>query len=287
VDYVVWLSDLKSGEINRSVRETAFAGGKGINVSTVLKNLGVETVATGFAAGFTGDAVLAELENLGIESDFVRLPSGLTRINVKLRHGGETDINCAGPDIGEDDINALLSKLERVREGDAVILSGSAPKKMAPAYYCKILEKLRERGAEITVDIAGQLLKDALAYRPFLIKPNREEIAELFGGSGEDVPALAARLQTMGARNVLVSMAEDGAFLLDENGNSHCVRAARGDLVNSVGAGDSMVAGFTAGYLETGDYDHALRLGAAAGSATAFSEGLAHREKIMEIYKLI
>ncbi len=290
VDYVIWLERLKTGDINRAVRESAFAGGKGINVSAVLKSLDVETAALGFAAGFTGGAVLSELGRLDIRSDFVLLKSGLTRINVKLRGDGETDINGAGPYIGRDDLCALLEKLDKLGPGDAAVISGSAPRDMEPGFFPEILEKLRSRGAEIVADVAGEMLLKALEYRPFLIKPNREELAEIFGGQAEEdseVAVQAERLRELGARNVLVSLAGSGAMLLSEDGEIFRTSAPQGELVNSVGAGDSMVAGFLAGYLKTGDYRQALKLGTAAGSATAFSEGLAGATKILEIYSKI
>ena len=288
VDYTVYMDELKRGEINRSRSENIFFGGKGINVSNVLKSLGVKSTALGFSAGFTGFAIEDDLSKKGITADFVHLKNGFTRINVKLREGVETDINTAGPQIDENETAELFEKLDRLNQNDLLILSGSVPKCMPSDTYEKILERLLPKGVRAVVDAEGGLLEKALKYRPFLIKPNAEELGELFGVKIEDAKEAAVYAQRMkreGAENVLVSMGKEGAVLVDRNGQKHFSAAFSGKTVNTVGAGDSMVAGFIAGYEKTGDFDYALRLGTAAGSATAFSEGLAEGEHILKLFE--
>ena len=264
IDYVVYISGgLKLNDINRNASEEFQFGGKGINVSNMLRTLGLPTVALGFVAGFIGE--------------------GLTRINVKVKAGEETEINGIGPTITEADMQKLYAKLDAISPGDTLVLSGSIPKCLSGDSYERIMARLDGRGIRIAVDATRDLLVNVLKYRPFLIKPNNHELGEIFGRvlkTDEEIAECAAKLQEMGARNVLVSMAGDGALLMDEAGVCHRIGCPKGKVLNSVGAGDSMVAGFLAGYLETGDYDYALRLGTAAGSATAFSIGLGSREKI-------
>ena len=286
LDYVVWLDRLTPGAINRSARECVQWGGKGINVSTVLHNLGVDTLATGFLAGFTGKALEEGLQARGIPTDFVWLDRGLTRINVKLKAGEETEVNGRGPDIGPDALDRLRRKLDRLTGGDCLVLSGSVPAALSHDVYKELLARLCDRGIAFVVDSTRDLLLNALPYRPFLIKPNNLELGEIFGETpitDDDIVACAARLQERGARNVLVSMAGDGSLLLDEHGGRHRLGVPQGALCNSVGAGDSMVAGFLAGWLERKDYAYAHRMGAAAGSATAFTEGLAARSQILAL----
>ena len=281
IDYVMLTDEIKIGATNRSLSEEIYFGGKGINVSLVLSELGMESKALGFIAGFTGHAIESYLKEVGINADFVRLDSGFSRINVKIKGGVETEINGRGPDISSDKIEEFLLKTDDIKDGDTIILSGSIPGSMPNDIYEKILERLSGRDIRIVVDATGDLLKNTLKYKPFLIKPNKDELQDLFGKTletKEDIIGGAKKLQQMGARNVLVSMAGDGAILLDEEGNVHAAPAKSGKVINSVGAGDSMVAGFLAGVDK--DYDYALKLGNASGAATAFSKGLASKTEI-------
>ena len=283
LDYVVRLPELAPGEVNRTDSEDIQLGGKGINVSCVLGQLGFESVALGFVAGFTGEAVEAGLARRGVKSDFIRLPEGLTRINVKIKAGAETEINGRGPAIPAGALEELFRKLDRLAAGDVLVLAGSIPASLPSDIYQRILERLAPKGVLCAVDATGELLVKVLPYKPFLIKPNDHELGEIFGrtlSTDEEIVECARLLQQKGARNVLVSMAGDGALLLDEGGNVHRLEAFKGKVKNSVGAGDSMVAGFIAGWLEKGDYAWALRLGSACGSATAFSDALATRAEI-------
>lgn len=277
IDYVVGLDALKPGAINRNRREEIQFGGKGINVSNVLRCLGVDTVALGFVAGFTGEALENGLRDLGLATDFICVKQGMTRINVKIKAAEETEINGIGPQITPSDMEMLYTQLLRAGAGDTVVLSGSVPKCLPADTYARILKRLDGKGIRTVVDATGQVLKEALAYCPFLIKPNIRELEDFFGESmdtDEKVRSAAEKMQKMGAKNVLVSMAREGAVLLDETGAFHRMKCPTGVVVNSVGAGDSMVAGFLAGFLQTSDYEYALKLGTAAGSATAFSVGL-------------
>ena len=277
IDYLVRMNRLCEGEVNRAESEELFFGGKGINVSAVLHELGVESVALGFTAGFTGKALEDGVRGMGIRSDFIRLPEGNTRINVKIKAEKETDVNAAGPKIDDASLKKLFAKLDALTAGDLLCLSGSIPKSLPKDIYEQILARLADRGILFVVDATGELLLRVLPYRPFLVKPNHVELAEMLGRpmkNDEELRRGAEDLQKAGARNVLVSMAGDGSMLLTERGDYFRLPAFRGTVKNSVGAGDSMVAGFLAGYLQTGDYEQALRLGSAAGSATAFSDGL-------------
>lgn len=285
IDYVVRTNELITGAVNRSEGEQMYFGGKGINVSIVLKELGISSSALGFTAGFTGEAIEKGLTAMGIDTDFVRLSKGNSRINVKIRSTEETELNGQGPHISGQELSQLYAKLDKLKERDTLILAGSIPSSLPSDIYEKILQRLEGRSIRTVVDATKELLLNTLIYRPFLIKPNNFELGELFGASpetDEDIIYYAGKLQEMGARNVLVSMAERGAILLDEEGASHRCGVCKGEVVNSVGAGDSMLAGFIAG-LEKGDYDYALRLGTAAGGATAFSEALASGEDIMRL----
>lgn len=286
LDYVVWMDTLRPGEINRTQNEAIQYGGKGINVSTVLTALGVDNVALGFLAGFTGRALEEGLRSQGIRSDFIWLPEGLTRINVKVKGGKETEINGRGPTVDAAALRALQDKLDRLEAGDILVISGSVPAALSHDVYEQILARLEDRGIQFVVDTTRDLLCSALPYHPFLIKPNNLELGEIFGKTpttDTEIRHCAAQLQKKGARNVLVSMAGDGSLLLDERGGCYRLGVPKGTVRNSVGAGDSMVAGFLAGWLEKGDYAYAQRLGAAAGSATAFSDGLATREAVMTL----
>ncbi|MBP1532909.1 MAG: 1-phosphofructokinase [Ruminococcus sp.] len=285
IDYVVHIGDMKTGQVNRSEHEKMFFGGKGINVSVVLKELGIDSKALGFTAGFTGEAIENGLEEMGIDTDFVRLAKGNSRINVKIKSAQETDLNGQGPEISEAELEKLFQKLDELNDGDTLILAGSIPTSLPENVYERILERLSDRDIRAVVDATGRLLMNVLKYEPFLIKPNDHELGEMFAvkiNNMDDALKYAQKLREMGARNVLVSMAEKGAMLLDENGKVHRCGVCTGTVKNSVGAGDSMVAGFVAGVSE-GDYGYALKLGTAAGGATAFSEGLAKREDIIRL----
>ncbi len=288
LDYTLNLPCLLQGEINRSSSEEFFVGGKGINVSIILNELGVSSTALGFIAGFTGDEIERQLKEKLIKTDFVKLEKGNSRINVKLRADFETDVNCQGPQITNADMERLYEKLKYLKQGDVLVLAGSIPKGMPSDTYEKILEAVKERKVKTVVDAEGDLLLKTLKCKPFLIKPNHLELAAALGkplNSEDEIIEGAKLLKEKGAQNVLVSIAEKGAVLVDEKGEIHKMEAPEGSLVNSVGAGDSAVAGFIAGYLKQGDYIYALKLSIASGSATAFSLGLATKQKIEELMK--
>ena len=292
IDYVVRLDrELKVGDVNRARGEDCVLGGKGINVSGVLAELGCESVALGFVAGETGAWLERGLAAQGLKTDFVHLEHGMTRINVKIKAEKETELNGAGPDIPEGAMQALETKLDRLQKDDILILAGSIPASLAQTTYERLLARLEGRGVRAVVDATRDLLVNVLRYRPFLIKPNNHELSEIVGiklTNDNEVVTAAKMLQEKGARNVLVSMAGDGALLLEEQGGVHRIGCPKGTVVNSVGAGDSMVAGFVAGYQQSGgNYDTALRLGTACGSATAFSLGLATRQDIEKLLKTI
>ena len=286
LDYATVVNNFELYKTNRTSMESMTPGGKGINVSTVLANLGIESVALGFAAGFTGQELVKRVKELGFESDFIFTEEGMTRINVKILNYDGTEINGMGPYVSDMELKSFYKKLEDLQEGDYLILAGSSPKGVPGTVYDDILNYLSGRGIHVVVDASGELLLNVLKHRPFLIKPNHHELGELFGvelSEREQVVPYAKKLQEKGARNVLVSMGGRGAVLLDEEGKVHIQEAPQGKVVNSVGAGDSMVAGFVAGFVETGNYEYAFRLGVAAGSATAFSEGLALAEEIKKL----
>ena len=291
IDYVVRLGNpLQPGAVNRAAGEDCVLGGKGINVSGVLAQLGVESVALGFIAGETGAWLERGLTAQGLHTDFIWLENGMTRINVKIKAGQETELNGAGPNIPESAMQTLETKLDALQKDDVLILAGSIPACLPQSTYERLLARLQGRGVRAVVDATQDLLLKVLPYKPFLIKPNNHELSEIVRHeltTDDEIVAAAAGLQAQGARNVLVSMAGDGALLLDENGAVHRIGCPKGKVVNSVGAGDSMVAGFVAGYLRTGDYRYALRLGTACGSATAFSVGLATKERINELLETI
>lgn len=289
IDYVVHTGEMKLGATNRSEREEMYFGGKGINVSIVLRELGIDSKALGFTAGFTGEAIEKGLANMGIDTDFVRLEKGNSRINVKIKSAEETELNGQGPHIDDKAIAALFDKLDNLADGDTLILAGSIPSSLPSDIYQRILERLSGKNIKAVVDATKDLLLNVLQYKPFLVKPNNFELGEMFGvelKTDEDIEKYARKLQDMGAVNVLISMAGDGAMLIDEFGKMHRCGVCKGTVRNSVGAGDSMVAGFTAGSLQ-GDYEYALKLGTAAGGATAFSDGLATKEIIAELLKTL
>ena len=286
LDYVIRTEKLTPGGINRTVDEHIYPGGKGNNVSVVLSNLGHRSRAFGFVAGFTGDALERMLGDRGCYTDFIRLDQGFTRINVKINDGQETEINGQGPVITEEAIAQLYERLDRLEEKDVLVLAGSIPDTLPPDIYEKIMARLEGRGIYIAVDATKDLLLNVLKYHPFLIKPNNHELGDMFGIVLEDeaeITAHAKKLREKGARNVLVSMAGDGAILVTEDGKIYKGRPPKGQIKNSVGAGDSMVAGFLAGYLNTGNYEKAFRLGITAGSATAFTSWLAGKDEIVEL----
>lgn len=284
IDYVVHLDGaLKLDSVNRNVSEEYQFGGKGINVSNVLRTLGFDTVALGFVAGFTGDGLEKGLSEMGLKTNLIHVDKGMTRVNVKVKAAEETEINGIGPNITDADMAKLYAQLDKIQAGDTLVLSGSIPNCLPGDTYEKIMAHLEGRDIRIVVDATRDLLVNVMKYHPFLVKPNNHELGEIFGTvlkSDDEIIACAKKLQEMGGRNILVSMAGDGALLLDETGQSHRIGCPKGKVKNSVGAGDSMVAGFLAGYLSTGDYRHALKLGTATGSATAFSIGLAELKDI-------
>lgn len=287
LDYIVSVDNFRLGLTNRTDSELLLPGGKGINVSVVLMNLGIESTALGFVAGFTGEEVIRRLEQMGVKNGFIWLEEGFTRINLKLKSIDGTEINGQGPAIGEEPAGLLMKKLNTLGEGDVLFLSGSIPASMPDDAYRKIMEMLDGKGIMTVVDATGHLLMNVLEYRPFLIKPNNHELGEIFETelkTRESVIPYGRKLQEMGARNVLVSMAGEGAVLIAANGEVYDTQAPEGKLVNGVGAGDSMVAGFMAGYMERHDYGHAFRMGVAAGSASAFSENLATKQEIEAVY---
>ncbi|MCB6201697.1 1-phosphofructokinase [Extibacter muris] len=286
LDYVIQTEKLTPGEINRTADEHIYPGGKGNNVSVILSNLGLKSRALGFVAGFTGDALEHMLNSCGCHTDFIRLEKGFTRINVKINDGQETEINGQGPSITEEALQELYGRLDGLEAGDFLVLAGSIPDTMPPDIYEKIMARLDGREIHIAVDATKELLLNVLKYQPFLIKPNNHELGEMFGtvlDSEEEIIRHARMLQEKGARNVLVSMAGDGAILLTEEQTICKGRPPKGEVKNSVGAGDSMVAGFLTGWLNTGDYEKAFKLGIAAGSATAFTNWLAEKEEIVAL----
>ncbi len=290
LDYIVSVENFQLGLTNRTSSELMLPGGKGVNVSTVLMNLGIENTALGFVAGFVGDEIIRRLEEMGVQNGFIRIEEGVSRINLKLKSIDGTEINGQGPVISPEHVEELMKQLDRLGEGDVLFLSGSIPSSMPDDAYQKIMERLDGRGVQIVVDATKDLLLNVLEYHPFLIKPNNHELGEIFGvelKTREEVIPYAKKLQEKGAVNVLVSMAGEGAVLIDANEDVHMAPAPKGTLVNGVGAGDSMVAGFMAGWMEKQDYEHAFCMGVSAGSASAFSEHLATKAEIEAVYQQV
>ena len=290
IDYVIKLEHLNTGHVNRVNSENVYPGGKGINVSRILKTLGNDNVATGFVSNFTGDFIKNSLYEQNIKSDFIQLDNGFTRINVKIKSDEETEINGGGPHISDEKLEELFFKLSNLKEDYILILAGTIPSTLSEELYEKIMSRVRENKVKVVVDATKSLLLNVLKYNPFLIKPNNHELEEMFNvklESQNDIITYAKKLQEMGGRNILVSMGKDGAILLSENKEVYVSNVAKGEVINSVGAGDSMVAGFISGYLKTSSYEEALRLGAASGSATAFSSDLASKDFIDELIKEI
>ncbi len=289
LDYIVEVNNLTVGVTNRTSYEQMLPGGKGLNVSFVLKNLGFDTTALGFLAGFVGDEIERRVARKGVTAAFLKLSGGCSRINLKVRNADGTEINGMGPEIPEKKVQELVEYLEKLlRAGDILVLAGSIPSSMPSTIYMDIMKRLADKEILVVVDATKELLRNVLPYRPFLIKPNHHELGELFGvmvSSREEAVPYAKKLQEQGARNVLVSMGSLGAVFVDETGDVHLSAAPEGVVVNSVGAGDSMVAGFLAGWVKTKSYEHAFRMGLAAGSASAFSEELATKEDVERVYR--
>ena len=283
IDYVIKLDNLNYGSVNRVNEENIYPGGKGINVSSILNELGYKNTALGFISGFTGKYIVDSLIEKNLNCDFIELSNGFTRINVKIKSNEETEVNGNGPNISEEDLQKLYDKIDNLKNGDILVLAGSIPSTVDDKLYENIMKRLEDKNIKIVVDATKNLLLNVLKYNPFLIKPNNHELEEMFNvklNSIEDISRYAKKLQDMGARNVLISMGKDGALLLTENNEVFLSNTPKGTVKNSVGAGDSMVAGFIAGYLNTNKYEEALKLGAACGSATAFSNDLATKDYI-------
>ena len=288
LDYIVKVDDFKAGHVNRTSEENIYPGGKGINVSIVLKNLGVKNRALGFTAGFTGEEIEKLVANHGVDNEFIRLEKGMSRINVKLKSKEESEINGMGPDISKNDIEKLYEKLEALKAGDFVVLAGSIPNTLPDDIYETIMKDFKDKEINFVVDATKDLLLNVLKYKPFLIKPNHHELGEMFNvelKNKEEIIIYAKKLQEIGARNVIISMAGDGAILIEENGEITISDTPKGTLVNSVGAGDSMVGGFLADIAEDKNIKEAFKMGVATGSASAFSEGLATKDKVEELLK--
>lgn len=290
IDYVIKVKKLVKGHINRVNEEHVYPGGKGINVTRILKNLDNDSIALGFVSGFTGDYIINSLEELNLESNFIKVKDGFTRINVKIKSEEETEINGQGPQISDEELNRFYEVIDQLVDGDILILSGSIPSCLDERLYEDIMKRVEYRDIKVVVDATKNLLLNVLKYKPFLIKPNNNELAEMFNvelNNTEDIIFYAKKLKEMGAQNVLISMGKDGALLVSEDNQVLLSSVAKGEVINSVGAGDSMVAGFISGYLKSNNYEEALRLGAASGGATAFSSDLATRELIDKLIKEI
>ena len=286
IDYIVSMENFSLGKTNRTTEEKMFPGGKGINVSTVLTNLGMPNIALGFIAGFTGNEIKRLSQERGILCDFITLPKGNNRINVKLKNYDSTEINGSGPEIPADKLKELIEQLHRLKDGDSLILAGSIPASVPSNIYQIILEELKEKKINVVVDATKELLMNTLHFRPFLIKPNRHELEEAFDitiESKEEAIRYARHLQRLGARNVMVSLSGNGAVFVSEEGESFETDVPPGKLINAVGSGDSMIAGFLTGWETTADYEKAFKMAVAAGSASAYSEELAAKDEIMAL----
>ena len=290
LDYIVSVKDFRPGMTNRTSSELMLAGGKGINVSIVLGNLGIKSTALGFIAGFTGDEIVRRLHNGGINSEFIKINDGISRINIKLKSIDGTEINGQGPHIDSSHIEQLMNRLRRLESGDILVLAGSIPAGISDNIYKDIMDMLKDKGVQIVVDATSRLLTNVLEYKPFFIKPNQHELGDIFNvtlNTQEEVIPYALELKKMGAVNVCVSMGGKGAILVADDGNVYKAKAPDGILKNSVGAGDSLVAGFLSGWIEKKDYEYAFRKGVATGSASAFSENLATKREISEVLKRV
>lgn len=290
LDYIVTVDDFKLGLTNRTTSELMLPGGKGINVSIVLSNLGIDNSAIYYSAGFVGEEITRRVQESGINAEEIKLSEGCSRINLKLKSIDGTEINGMGPDISEEDIQKLYEKLDKIQEGETLVLAGSIPSTMPETIYSDIMDRLQGRGIRIVVDATKDLLMNVLKYKPFLIKPNNHELGEIFGvtlKTRESVVPYAKKLLEMGAENVIVSMAGEGAVFVASDGQVYMREAPKGKLVNGVGAGDSMVAGFVAGYLKEGELLHAFKMGLSTGSASAFSEYLATEDEVLKVYATV
>jgi len=286
LDYIVSVKDFRPGMTNRTSSELVLAGGKGINVSIVLGNLGIKSTALGFIAGFTGDEIVRRLHNGGINSEFIKINDGISRINIKLKSIDGTEINGQGPHIDSSHIEQLMNRLRRLESGDVLVLAGSIPAGISDNIYKDIMDMLKDKGVQIVVDATSRLLTNVLEYNPFFIKPNQHELGDIFNvtlNTQEEVIPYALELKKMGAVNVCVSMGGKGAILVADDGNVYKAKAPDGILKNSVGAGDSLVAGFLSGWIEKKDYEYAFRKGVATGSASAFSERLATNGEVNDL----
>lgn len=286
LDYIVSVKDFRPGMTNRTSSELMLAGGKGINVSIVLGNLGIKSTALGFIAGFTGDEIVRRLHNGGINSEFIKINDGISRINIKLKSIDGTEINGQGPHIDSSHIEQLMNRLRRLEIGDVLVLAGSIPACISDNIYKDIMDMLKDKGVQIVVDATSRLLTNVLEYNPFFIKPNQHELGDIFNvtlNTQEEVIPYALELKKMGAVNVCVSMGGKGAILVADDGNVYKAKAPDGILKNSVGAGDSLVAGFLSGWIEKKDYEYAFRKGVATGSASAFSERLATNGEVNDL----
>ena len=290
IDYLVTVDDFHQGMVNRTKSESVLCGGKGINVSIVLKNLAVESIALGFIAGFTGQEIARRMEEKNIKNDFITLKEGISRINFKMKSNEESEVNGNGPIISKKDIAKLMDKLNRLVSGDVLVLSGSIPKSVSITIYQEIMKELSSKGILFVVDATGELMLNTLEYKPFLIKPNKHELEEMFHvklNTKKEIITYAKKLQKKGARNVLISLAGEGAILIAEDEKTYISKAPKGELINSVGAGDSMVAGFLAGYFENKEYLEALKKGIATGSASAFSKEFATKKEVDNIIETL
>ena len=290
MDYIVTVDDFKLGYTNRTTSEMMLLGGKGINVSFVLNNLGISTTAIYFSAGFVGDEITRLVQENGIKSEEIRLKNGCSRINLKLKSYEGTEINSAGPDITDNDIEELYNRIDSLSDGDFLVLAGSIPKSVPATIYSDIMKRLDGKGVKVVVDSTGDILVNSLKYRPFLVKPNKHELGDIFNvelSTTEEVISYAKKLREMGAENVIVSMAGDGAVFVSSDNAVYDMPAPKGELINGVGAGDSMVAGFLAGFIEKSDLEYAFKMGISAGSASAFSEYMATKEKIQKVFDSI
>lgn len=288
LDYISQVENFQKGKINRTTNEKILPGGKGLNVSIVLKNLEIDNTALGFIAGFTGDELKRRIEQYNVKTNFIKVENGITRINVKISSNEETALNGCGPQITDDDLEKILKQIDEIQKEDIVILAGNIPKNINKNIYEKICLKLKEKETTFIVDATRELLIGILKYNPFLIKPNKEELEETFGvkiQGEQEIIQYAKKLQEMGARNVLISLGGEGAILITEENKIYKANAPKGKVISTVGSGDSMVAGFIAGYIKNKDYKEALKLGIAAGSASAFSTELATKEKVEKLLK--
>lgn len=288
LDYIASCDDFILGQTNRTTKEIIYPGGKGINVSIVLRNLGLDTTALGFLAGFTGDEIKRLILKEGIKNEMIEVNNGFSRINIKLRSSQESELNGMGPSIDEQSIRKLYQKLDNLTSDDILVLAGSIPSCLPSSIYSDICDYLKDKNMKIVVDATKDLLLNVIPYKPFLIKPNNHELGELFKvelNTREEVVPYAKKLQELGARNVLISLAGEGAVLVDENGEVHSSKAPKGKVINSVGAGDSMVAGFLYGYKTFNNYNEAFKYGVCTGSASAFSEQLAKLDEVIDLYK--